>query len=357
MNWRALKYNTQVMLNHLEFMNVKRMRHMIDGVIRSRVFGQNRVRNCQLAVTYRCNHNCKFCSSLQFYQKDNRELSLDEWCKIVDDLKALGCTHFDITGGEPTIVDGSIWLWSEVWLARLIKYINSRRDRVVSMATNGKRLDKECLQTLYYNGLTVLEPNLQSLDPEYHDNLVRDKGNHAHIMRLIPIAQDIGLKVCINTCFGLHNWQHIEQLMEWCDKHKIHLLLNLAVPCHEFARDNIRLMEVKEKYYNLLYSHPYARSDTTITYRGMNLCPGGIEKLYITAYGDVMQCTFVPVSWGNVREEPLSVIYDRISNHPLIKEKGICKYNFNREFNRKWVEPIWDMRKPLPYREHPYYRH
>lgn len=348
MNWQKCKYNTQVMLNHLEFMNVKRAAHMIDGVFRSRVLKQNRVRNCQIAVTFRCNHNCKFCSSLQFYRKDKKELSLLEWKCVVNQLKALGCTHFDITGGEPTLKD-------RMWFLYLLIYdINKHNDRVVSLATNGKTVDRIDLEAYQDAGLTVIEFDLQSTDAEYHDELVRDKGNHARIMRLIPIAQDIGLKVCINTCFGLHNWTHIEQLMEWCDKHKVHLLLNLAVPCHEMANDNIRLMEVKDKYYKLLYSHPYARSDTTMGYRGMNLCPGGIEKLYITAYGDVMQCTFVPVSFGNVREEPLSVIYDRISNHPLIKTRSICKYNFNREFNEQWMNKIHGEQLPVHWRTVPY---
>ncbi|MFC2002708.1 radical SAM/SPASM domain-containing protein [Chloroflexota bacterium] len=308
---------------------------------------QRRLRNVQLALTFRCNHNCDMCSSNLLVEHDKKELELEQWKGVINELQELGCTHFDLTGGEPTMKGLE-------WLCSFAKHINRNNNCIISLATNAVLLDERWLSELYDSGLKTIEFNIQ---PGEHDNIVHDKGNLAHIKRLIPIAKEMGLNVCINTCLGSYNIQEFEELAEWCERNNLHILTNLAAPTGKMTRKDVRITEFKHAYYNLMSKYRTMRSDTTYNYFGWNQCPGGREKLYITSYGDVMQCTFVQISFGNVLYEPLKVIYKRFGRHPLIRRKYICKHTFWPEFREKWVNPIINREDiPVPLIDHPNYR-
>jgi len=303
------------------------------------VLRQRRLRNTQLALTYKCNHKCKMCSSNKLYKPNEAELSLEDWCRTVDQLYDLGCTHFDLTGGEPT-------LKGEWFLDELIRYINRRGDCVVSLATNGKLIDWNWLRKLKMAGLNSI---LFDIQPGDHDDQVRDPGNAKHIGRMIWEVRCVGLNVCINTCLGTHNMDQFEELLKWSQYLNLHVLTNLAAPTGRLAGESVRMSEFRQFYYRLMKKYPLMRSDTTYNYFGWNKCPGGREKLYITAYGEVLMCTFNQISYGNVLQNSLRDIYEKIWRNPHIRTKGICKHTFNESF-RLWADmKMKDKQLPVNY--------
>ena len=338
------------LIKHLRFLvkTPRAISRILSGIIRYKL-GQSRIRNCQLALTFKCNHHCKMCSSNLFMQ-DKKELSLEQWHGVVDQLKGLGCTHFDLTGGEPTLKGLD-------FLKNLISHINKNRDCIVSIATNGSLINIKWLKELKSAGLNSMLFNVQSIKSGKHDSIVGDSGNLKKIMALIPIAKKEGLNVCINTCLGSYNIDEIRDLIKWASKNNLFTLLNLAAPTGRLTgKAKVRLTNFKNQYYSLLKKYPMARSDTSYNFRGPNLCPGGVEKIYFTAYGDVMQCTFCQISFGSILEEPLKEIYKRFLKHPLIKKRSICKHTFNKEFRENWINPISNVKKiPVPLRKHPNY--
>lgn len=58
-----------------------------------------------LELTYQCNHQCMFCScpweNDKLYKND--ELSLEEWCIVIDKLYENGVKSFSLTGGESSL--------------------------------------------------------------------------------------------------------------------------------------------------------------------------------------------------------------------------------------------------------------
>lgn len=63
-----------------------------------------------LELTYKCNHRCKFCSC-PWYAPDStyvkgRELSVEEWKRVVRKLYRLGVESFSVSGGEVLLKDG-----------------------------------------------------------------------------------------------------------------------------------------------------------------------------------------------------------------------------------------------------------
>jgi MoaA/NifB/PqqE/SkfB family radical SAM enzyme len=325
-------------LSHFRYLTPKIALRMANNQVRTWL-GQRRVRNVQLALTYRCNHNCTFCSSNELLDRDREELNIHQWKDVVDQLYALGCTHFDLTGGEPTLKRLS-------WLMCLIQYITRNEDCIVSLATNGKLVTNYWLLNLKHAGLNSL---LVDIQPGDHDAQVQDEGNLEHIKDLIAKAKRIGLNVCINTCLGTHNMDKFEELLQWATKENLHVLTNLAAPTGRLSGESVRMSEFRQFYYGLMKKYPLMRSDTTYNYFRWNRCPGGREKLYITAYGDVIMCTFNQISYGNVLENSLDTIYKRFWTNPLIRKKSICKHTFDEEF-RTWADSqMKDKKLPVEY--------
>ena len=78
---------------------------------------------------------------------------------------------------------------------------------------------------------------------------------------------------------------------------------------------------------------------------------GGKAYLYISPYGEVQPCCFIPLSFGNIRDEPVSAILDRMWNHPMYKHKCLrteCPM-LNAAFRRDFIDTIPPGTK-LPFR-------
>ncbi len=99
----------------------------------------------------------------------------------------------------------------------------------------------------------------------------------------------------------------------------------------------------------------HVRGDISHNFSGKRGCSGGIERLYITTYGDVLTCPLVHISYGNIFEEPLEVIYKRVSSMPFIKKySNLCKQAFDKEYYEKICKPEEQLHKaPLSIFNHP----
>ena len=74
------------------------------------------------------------------------------------------------------------------------------------------------------------------------------------------------------------------------------------------------------------------------------------EYVYVSPYGDVQPCCFMPLSFGNIREEPLKTILERMWKHPMYSESSIFKEcpMLSDEFRKKYIDTIpSDMKLPF----------
>ena len=71
-------------------------------------------------------------------------------------------------------------------------------------------------------------------------------------------------------------------------------------------------------------------------------CVAGHLQYYVSAYGDVAPCDFTPLSFGNLREEPLKQIWKRVIRHPAYNHVSRRCRMQNHEFRRFYVDPIPD---------------
>src|ERR1700720_1960651 len=58
-----------------------------------------------LELTYRCPLHCPFCYNPVDFAKASRELSTDDWLRVLKEARALGAVQLGLSGGEPLVRD------------------------------------------------------------------------------------------------------------------------------------------------------------------------------------------------------------------------------------------------------------
>jgi MoaA/NifB/PqqE/SkfB family radical SAM enzyme len=118
-----------------------------------------------ISITNRCNLSCLMCDLWK--KNDEKELSIDDWKRIIDNLEQwLGPFTLKIAGGEPLRREG---------IAELITYANSK-GIFTGLSTNGTLIDDAMARALVKAGLDEIHLSIDSLDSSIHDMMRRKKG-------------------------------------------------------------------------------------------------------------------------------------------------------------------------------------
>ena len=77
-------------------------------------------------------------------------------------------------------------------------------------------------------------------------------------------------------------------------------------------------------------------------------CLAANIQYYVSAYGEVSPCDFAPLSFGNIRSEPLRAIWKKMIEHPAYNKKAqYCRMQ-HEKFRHFYIDPIPDD-ATLPY--------
>jgi hypothetical protein len=119
------------------------------------------------------------------------------------------------------------------------------------------------------------------------------------------------------------------------------LTVNIACSVGAWKQDRdvlLRQHEIAE--YERMLEVPHVRWEGGSNYLDEG-CPAGIEKIYVTATGEVAPCPRAHVSFGNVRELPLARIWKRMLGEEAFgRVQPGCPAGDDPEFIRSYLEPI-----------------
>ena len=135
---------------------------------------------------WHCNQKCVHCYAAGQPLSDERELSTEDWKKVLDICRRVGIPQVTFTGGEPTMRED---------LFDLIKYA---RWFISRLNTNGIRLTPEYCRQLREAELDSVQITFYSADPEVHNRLV-GAARYEETLAGIKNALEQGLSVSINT--------------------------------------------------------------------------------------------------------------------------------------------------------------
>lgn len=337
-------------VHHLKFVRKKPFvaPRIASGFFNALILRKPALRTVDLAVTYDCHYKCEYCSAAFLRRPHQQPMTVEQMTRVLNDASKLGRIHTNFTGGEPLLrnVDD---------LCRLLK-MTKARSHLYSLVTNSLNVSKEKLTRLREAGLDTLQLSFESLDPEENDKIRGIPGAFQKTMDALKWAKELGLNICLSTVVTHQNINHLGNMVKFAKDQGCWLLLNKASSSGRWVdKREVKMHEEDLALFEELLKIPHARSDIVFNFRGFQGCPGGIERLYITAYGDVMMCPHVQISYGNVLDEPLETIYKRMAKMDHLQLKStVCKHAFDKGFYTDYLLPIENMgQMPIYYKEHP----
>ncbi len=163
-------------------------------------------------LTYRCNNNCRHCwISLPINAPEKKnELTFDEIRRIVDDARAMGCRHWNISGGEPLLRPD---------FPEIFDYL-TRKAVSYSINTNGTLITPEIARLLTRKGTKMIA--LYGATAEVYDHVTRNPGGFEKVMngfdylkkeRAGFIVQLVPMRA------NYHQWEEMIALAKSLSKH------------------------------------------------------------------------------------------------------------------------------------------
>ena len=294
---------------------------------------------------YKCNLKCAHCSNSEFIRKD-RALRINDLNDIAQQADALGLAQFNINGGEPLCFDD---------LDEIIIALNPSRFHI-AMSSNGLLLTKEKARHLKEIGLDKIRISLDSIEEHIHNKSRNQKGVYSKAIAALFYAKEAGLQVGINTIISHQNCgtEATEKLAKFANDNGFNLDIFIARAIGRWeGKEDVLIDDEDAKYLiELRNKYPVVHRDVFPTYNQNRGCGTVKHVLHLTKYGDILPCTFIHISIGNIFEEPLKDIINRGLKIKYFNEYNPkCLSGEDRGFIEKFMTKFYGKPLPVPYSE------
>jgi len=263
-----------------------------------------------------CNMHCRHCSARNYIHSGRRPLDTQELKALVDQFIELNGASVIFSGGEPTLHPN---------LLELIDYVPKDK-AVVAMFTNGWNIP-DMASELRGAGLFGTLVSIDSADPDTHDRCRGKEGAFRQGMKALESLEAEGMLAGVSSYMTKPDLLDggFDRILHLADRMKAHqLFLFDTVPTgallnekelllHPEDRANLRELVKKQ---NASPTGPAIMGQSWVNSAEGFGCFAGFYQLYVTASGEVTPCDFTPVSFGNVAQEPLDRIWDRMRASP-----------------------------------------
>jgi MoaA/NifB/PqqE/SkfB family radical SAM enzyme len=313
---------------------------LVSNQVKIRMKGKRIPEQISIAVTGRCPCECMFCCAKGI--KAEPELTLKELQSIIDQGVKMGTHLFTFDGGEPL-------LRKDIY--DIIAYAHSTGSLTV-MFTNGLYLTKEIARKLKQAGLDTLQVSIDSPYEKEHDTIRKVDGIFKKATAGAQAAVDAGLFVSLYYVARKENsdWQRLSDLHALGEKlgvQEVTLYDILAIgKWLEHENDTLsdeergrtikfhKEMNQKGKTGPKIMAFSYFESPDTFG------CMAGRRWVHFTPAGDLIPCSYTPLTFGNIRETSLKELWKKVRKHvEYVSEKRSCMVQ-DKEFRKRYIYPI-----------------
>ena len=286
-------------------------------------------------LTQACDLACVHCRASAQPDRHPRELTTDEGKGLIDQIAMMRVPVFVLTGGDPI---------KRPDLFELIAHARKLGVRVSLTPSATPLLTRDIVIRLKNAGIARLAISLDGATAATHDAFRGMSGSFARSLDAIRWANEIGLPVQINTTFSRRNIGEIDAivaLMEtlWITLWSVFFLvptgrgkLSDLLSADEFEKvfakiyrlsksSNFDIKTTEAQHYRRFVLQQRASERKTGDSGGesekiadsIGRAPRGLNDgkgfVFISHTGEVFPSGFLPLSAGNIRQQPLSIIY------------------------------------------------
>ncbi|ATZ61257.2 MAG: radical SAM protein [Methanosarcinales archaeon Met12] len=294
-----------------------------------------------------CTLECSECNIIEH----GEELKTKDVKNFIGQVQDLGAITIGFAEGDPLLRED---------LFELIDYVDKKKS-IASVFTPGPLLTDEAAAELKEHGVYAVIIGIKSPNPEEHDAARGQKGAFDKAINGMKNAVENGLYVSMHT--------HVTpKLVESGRLVGIYKLAS-RVGVHELSiweshptwnykdRKDIILEDKHRRVIRELYCKANSSKEgSRIFYNGVFEspelfgCMAGRRWLNLIHSGDLTPCTYVPISFGNIREESVERIWRRMCQFKEFKQKRSCVM-LDAEFRSKYIDKFSASELPINYKD------
>ena len=299
-----------------------------------------------IGITARCPNRCIHCGAADI--KPERELTLDEISRAVDQGLDLGSYLISFDGGETMLRNDLVEMVARVDKSRAI----------ATCFTSGFRLSEERARELKAAGLYASRISLDSPFEAEHDRIRGREGAYRDAIAGIKNAETAGILTDMFVVVSPHNIDYLEEFYNLAadlEMHELSIYEIVAVGRwldHEDEVITEKDVSRLERFHKSMNSRPEGPRVTALPYfMGPSLfgCFAGKRWMHIASDGEVMPCAYTPLSFGNICEDSLETIWKRMGKHDAYRKDAAYCMMRNPDFRKEYIHTIPQGAR-IPYR-------
>ncbi len=267
----------------------------------------------EIGVTYHCQLSCEHCGIHGQSRQNATELTLQEIYAILRQASDLGVYFVVFAGAEPLLRKD---------LPECIAYANDL-GMVTGLSTNGLLLTSGYAAVLKQKGLNFINISVDSAIAEVHDALRGSPGIFKKAMEAVQSCVAAGIPVIFSTYATSLNIQNgdLKAIIELARNRSAHgVRILLSIPAGKWLGCKNVILNAQEKQIVKDLLDPLFVYIEGVCNK-FTECNAVLKKmLYVSPYGDVQPCCFVPFTTGNIRTEQLKTIWSRMKKHPYLDQ-------------------------------------
>jgi len=287
--------------------------------------------HAQIGLTNACPQNCQYC-----YNKNRKGKTMDTATiiRLIRDLKEMGVLWLGFTGGEPLLNKD------------IVKITESAGDDVaLKLFTTGCTLTRQMASDLKNAGLMYVSVSLDHWQEKQHDEARRYPGAFRTALKAIDIFKEVGgLHIGVSSVLSremIRNGQ-VEEFLQFLIGLDIHeAWLSEAKPSIDaYWNEDLVITEDDRKYLCQLQDRYNKEGKITVNYLGHFEgrehfgCNAGHKMVYIDAFGEVSPCVFTPMTFGNIQEKSIKILFSEMKQ--CFPSEECCFINKNYKLFQKY---------------------
>lgn len=287
-----------------------------------------------LDLTFKCQFNCTFCG-IASYPITSSELSTEEFKAVISQLALIKVPRIHFSGGEPLLRDD---------IDDLVLFAHSH-GIVTILETNGYALSRDKLLSLKKHYLNSVCISLNASNEVSCDEYCGRKGSYSKVLQAIKICEEermpcVASIVVRRSLIKSGEFQEILKLAEKLRVQAIRLITPRPMGNLWDKEEEVLSMQEKLEAKKLLGS-----IDLPVLGNGLDerVCGvAGLYSIFVSPYGEIQPCGYIPYSFGNVRSESINAIINRLLRHKMrsfIKSECGCAIQ-NPNFRKNYISCI-----------------
>ena len=285
-------------------------------------------------MTRRCNLQCIHCrSSCRSDEKTLPDFSTSLAYKVIDDIAAFSNPVIVLTGGEPLLRDD---------IFDIAEY-GSKKGLRMCLATNGTLINEALCEKIKSSGIKMVSLSLDGATAEIHDDFRKQPGAFDATLHAARYFAKHEIDFLINSSFTKRNQQDIANcfhlakklgakawylfmvvpagrgnnlLEELISSEDYQEILDWHVQIEQDEKEILMRPTCAPHYYRIRFEHAKEKKafekirNLSFSPTGSKGCLAGQTIAFMDVNGDVMPCSYLPISAGNAYEKKFQDIWE-----------------------------------------------